>query len=451
MLLQIFIFVYCGNDDARHRGWEPDHVPGLNHTAPSPTTSPPGQCGGVTREGQDALTMSLIASVLSIVYRFAMTWLEMKRMKMTFKEYVVSLMEMGAGLPLRAIVENAATNVKIHEDLIDSELRSLAAVLEKNTSVETVNHEWPLIWAVQEGYAVLVSVFLAKERMNANQVDQDGRTALSWAAQKGHADIVTLLLGHAKIDVNQVDKDGTTALSWAAQKGHADIVTLLLGHAKIDVNQADKYGNSPLSIAWTKDRVDIVTLLLGHAKIDVNQADKKYRTIAAAQRKYQGKKAPLFAALQAKDEDAAEALLDGGADPNEVDGDGYNALHRAAEKGCRPPLLQRVLARIHDVNTVTNAGWTVLMIAAYWNQLDVVISLLNHPGIDVNVQDCDNWTALHMAAFKNHPAIVSQLLSDDNINANLKDRYNRTPLKLAIRENRPKCVKILQDYGAKKE
>eukprot|EP00505_MAST-04D_sp_SCG-Rhode-Island_P005940 Stramenopile-MAST_4_protein_5940 len=89
MLLQIFIFVYCGNDDARHRGWEPDHVPGLNHTAPSPTTSPPGQCGGVTREGQDALTMSLIASVLSIVYRFAMTWLEIKRMKMTFKEYVV--------------------------------------------------------------------------------------------------------------------------------------------------------------------------------------------------------------------------------------------------------------------------------------------------------------------------------------------------------------------------
>ena len=81
MLLQIFIFVYCGNDDARHRGWEPDHVPGLNHTAPSPTTSPPGQCGGVTREGQDALTMSLIASVLSIVYRFTTTWLEMKRMK----------------------------------------------------------------------------------------------------------------------------------------------------------------------------------------------------------------------------------------------------------------------------------------------------------------------------------------------------------------------------------
>ena len=83
------------------------------------------------------------------------------------------------------------------------------------------------------------------------------------------------------------------------------------------------------------------------------------------------------------------------------------------------------------------------------NHLDVVISLLNHPGIDVNVQDRSNSTALHYAAANNHPAIVSQLLSDDNINANLKDSVNYTPLKYAIDRNHHECVKILQDYGAK--
>ena len=174
-------------------------------------------------------------------------------------------------------------------------------------------------------------------------------------------------------------------------------------------------------------------------------------TIVAAQTKYQGKKAPLCAALEAEDEDAAEALLDGGADPNEVDGDGYNALHRAAEKGCRPPLLQRVLARIHDVNAGNKYGWTALMYAARYNHLDVVTSLLNHPGIDVNVQDSYNDTALHEAIYKNHPAIVSQLLSDDNINVNLKNCNNNTPLKRAIEWKKHKCVKILQDYGAKEE
>ena len=160
---------------------------------------------------------------------------------------------------------------------------------------------------------------------------------------------------------------------------------------------------------------------------------------------------PLSAAIYGKDEESAMVLLDGGDDPNEVDGDGRNALHIAAWKGCRPPLFQRVVARIHDVNTVHNIGWTALMIAALNNQLDVVISLKNHPGIDLNVQSrTNNYTALHEAVFNNHPAIVSQLLSDDNINANLKGYNNDTPLKMAIDENHHECVKILQDYGAKK-
>jgi hypothetical protein len=72
------------------------------------------------------------------------------------------------------------------------------------------------------------------------------------------------------------------------------------------------------------------------------------------------------------------------------------------------------------------------MWAATNNHMDEVISLMNHPGIDVNVQSRYNNTALHWAAYNNHPAIVSQLLSDDNINANLKNRDNKTPLKWAI-------------------
>jgi ankyrin repeat protein len=62
---------------------------------------------------------------------------------------------------------------------------------------------------------------------------------------------------------------------------------------------------------------------------------------------------------------------------------------------------------------------------------------MNHPGIDLNVQDRDfNRTALHWAVGNNHPAIVSQLLSDDKMDASLKDKYNRTALKLAIDRGR---------------
>jgi hypothetical protein len=172
---------------------------------------------------------------------------------------------------------------------------------------------------------------------------------------------------------------------------------------------------------------------------------------ALARYRNENGKPPLHAALEAEDEASAMVLLDGGDDPNEVDGDGRNALHWAAWKGCRPPLFQRVVARIHDVNTVTKFGWTALLYAARNNQLDVVISLMNHPGIDLNVQCSDNWTALHWAVFNNHPAIVSQLLSDDKIDASLKDRDNYTALKWAIVKKRAKCVTILRQHGAPEE
>ena len=89
------------------------------------------------------------------------------------------------------------------------------------------------------------------------------------------------------------------------------------------------------------------------------------------------------------------------------------------------------------------------MYAAAYNQLDVVMSLMNHPGIDLNVQDrWNNWTALHLAVLNNHPAIVSQLLSDDKMDASLKDKYNRTALKLAIVLGYAECVTILRQHGA---
>ena len=89
------------------------------------------------------------------------------------------------------------------------------------------------------------------------------------------------------------------------------------------------------------------------------------------------------------------------------------------------------------------------MFAAANNQLDVVISLMNHPGIDLNVQGgYDNFTALHCAVDNNHPAIVSQLLSDDKIDASLKDDDNKTALKIAIDKGSAECVTILRQHGA---
>ena len=157
---------------------------------------------------------------------------------------------------------------------------------------------------------------------------------------------------------------------------------------------------------------------------------------------------PLSAAICAKDEDAAKALLDGWDDPN--DGGEYTALCIATKYGCRQPLFDRILAMTHNVNTVINRGLTALMLATVHNHLDLVIALMNHPWIDVNAQGDYNLTALHLAVYDNRLAILAQLLSGDSIDSSLK-AYNRTPLKLAIDHGHDECVKILREHGAPEE
>ena len=157
---------------------------------------------------------------------------------------------------------------------------------------------------------------------------------------------------------------------------------------------------------------------------------------------------PLSVAIYGNDEESAVALLDGGDNPNEVDRSGMNALHWAAWKGCRPPLFNRILAMILDVNAGHNGGETALLLATAYNHLDVVISLMNHPEINLNVQGRLNVTALHVAVLFNQPAILAQLLSDDKIDCRLKDNFNKTPLKYAIDGGRAECVQLLKDRGA---
>ena len=60
-------------------------------------------CLGITQEAGTALTQSSIISGLSIAYRVAQVVFEMRKEKLGLCGYLQSLIEMGAGLPLRAI------------------------------------------------------------------------------------------------------------------------------------------------------------------------------------------------------------------------------------------------------------------------------------------------------------------------------------------------------------
>ena len=62
--------------------------------------------------------------------------------------------------------------------------------------------------------------------------------------------------------------------------------------------------------------------------------------------------------------DDVNTLLNNGADPNEVDEAGKNALHVAVIMCDDHAVFQRILEGINDINAVDNEGYTALIIAA---------------------------------------------------------------------------------------
>ena len=123
--------------------------------------------------------------------------------------------------------------------------------------------------------------------------------------------------------------------------------------------------------------------------------------------KYSDCQIPLNAALKAKDEYSVKVLLDGD-DPNECE-DCCNALITAALYGCNLHLFNRILDMTDDVNAWEHDCQTALTLAAHDN-LDMVIALMNHRGIDLNFQGENDMTALHYAVEKqpHHPCTAPQ-------------------------------------------
>ena len=89
---------------------------------------------------------------------------------------------------------------------------------------------------------------------------------------------------------------------------------------------------------------------------------------------------------------AVRALLDGSADVNAADPNGWKPLMEAAFAG-HLDTIRALVERGADVNTKDRAGWTPLMEAASKGHLEAVMILLAC-GADAKAKSDKGWTAL---------------------------------------------------------
>ena len=311
--------------------------------------------------------------------------------------------------------------------------------------------------------------YLLSLGMTVNMTDKSGRTPLMCACLKaGRLDKVKRLL-ELGADIQQLDYDGWSALHFAARDSSPEIIEYLLSLG-MTVNMTSKTGRTPLMCACLKaGRLDNIKRLLelgadiqqlefnaGWSALHfaatysspeiieyllslgmtVNMTDKSGRT-------------PLMCAcLKAGRLDNIKRLLELGADIQQLDYDGWSALHFAA-RDSSPEIIEYLLSLGMTVNMTSKTGRTPLMCACLKaGRLDNIKRLLEL-GADIQQLEFNaGWSALHFAATYSSPEIIEYLLSL-GMTVNMTDKSGRTPLMCAcLKAGRLDNIKRLLELGA---
>ena len=216
---------------------------------------------------------------------------------------------------------------------------TVALLVKAGANVNAVNRFGvpPLALASTNGNAAIVKLLL-DSGADANATMKGGETVLMMAARAGSVDAVkSLLVRGAKHDARE--GHGQTALMWAAAEGHAAVVRALV-EAGADINASLESGFTPFFFAVREGRLEAVRALLEKG-IDVNAPiQRRERSGEGANPNYilyrpipRGT-TPLLLAIQNGHFELAIALVDAGANPNDVQM-GFSPLHMIS--GVRKP------------------------------------------------------------------------------------------------------------------
>ncbi|XP_046643175.1 serine/threonine-protein phosphatase 6 regulatory ankyrin repeat subunit B-like [Daphnia pulicaria] len=244
----------------------------------------------------------------------------------------------------------------------------------------------PLHLAIKLRKTKMVQLLL-KPPMNADPTKRDasGKSALLLAASifRMKEEIIDLLLEHDKVNVDDVNENGETALHLSAMNSNVNIFQKLLERGA-NPNIFDKWGQSPLHVALLERNCnEIIDLLLAHGKFNVDDVDGKGQTALH---------------LSVRDVNIFRKLLENGANPNIYDKWGRSPLHLAARKMNGNEIMDLLLAHSKvKVDDVDGKGQTALHIAAYEPNVNVVEYLINK-GANLNAVDKRGWSPLHVAA-----------------------------------------------------
>ena len=236
--------------------------------------------------------------------------------------------EIARGVDVNAAQVDGTT--ALHWAAYYDDAETTALLVKSGANVNAVNRYGvpPLALACTNGNAAVVRLLL-EAGADANASMKGGETPLMLAARSGNADAVkALLVRGAKHDARE--SHGQTALMWAAAEGHVPVMRALV-EAGADVNATLTSGFTPFFFAVREGRIEAARFLLEKG-IDVNAPIRRPERTAEGNANYvlyrpipRGTN-PLMMAVQNGHFELAIALVEAGANPNDVQM-GFSPLH----------------------------------------------------------------------------------------------------------------------------
>jgi ankyrin repeat protein len=274
------------------------------------------------------------------------------------------------------------------------------ALIKAGASVAATNRAGvtPLWMASLYGYPALVDT-LVKAGARVDERSPAGETPLMLAAKNGNVEVISRLLA-AGSDVNARDTlRGTTPLMWAADQGHAAAMKVLIDHG------ADVSARSNVAATVATLLVYQTAQLKGNSVLAKRFTQRPGNHLEEHD-PFAGEITPLAFAARRNSLEATRVLLAAGADVNGVTGAGWSPLLIAIHNRYYR-LAMFLLDNGADPNIANRRGWTPLYIATDnrniehgdypWRKPDLdhleMIKALLARGADVNARNKDNtWT-----------------------------------------------------------